>query len=97
MKSTYFNIAHCIGNVPSLPIQKQPVAIQETLAKSLGRLYVVHHCPEVLVLCILNMKEAIPHVYTSSLVMSSLTGSLLINGLLNSGSNPKQTFFNIPF
>jgi len=51
MKSTYFDIAHCIGNVQSLPIQKRPVAIQETLAKSLGRLYVVNHCPEVLVLC----------------------------------------------
>jgi len=52
MKSTYFNIAYRIGNVQSLPIQKQPVTIQETLAKSLGRLFVVHHGPEVLVLCL---------------------------------------------
>jgi hypothetical protein len=52
MKSTDFNIAYCIGNVQSLPIQKQALAVQETLAKSLGRLYVAHHCPEVLVLCL---------------------------------------------
>jgi len=52
MKSTYFNIAYCIGNVQSLPIQKQLEAVQETLAQSLGRLYVVHHCPEVLVRCL---------------------------------------------